>query len=270
MNRLFDIETFLRQWWLDRHGQELHVDNAPATTKGWIDLLKTQYPDDYLPFAAAFCGRLASSTQNNQYTEREILREELRRQADKDFNITYSTDRPIGLPPEPKTLAAFKSKRHPDVTKAYNAVSAWLKSIYQEPRIVTLGGPPGTGKSHLLEAATVALVERDEQVLYRSDSDLMEEWHKSLGAHKADSFFWEIADVPWLVWDEMGLAATGDTGKALVDRIVDHRWRLSLKTLIATNLQSKGLSARVASRLQDRGMATVVTIAAPDYRIEGK
>jgi len=266
VNKVFDLEARWRQWWLSRHGHELVVSDAPRSTKELIEMMRRDYPEEFTQFTRDFMTRLSQDSQDSQYTEREIERDRLRRQADKDFGIAYSTERHVGLPAEPRRYDGFNADEHPDVRRAHDAVRNWAEDKYGPLRFLVLSGSYGNGKSHLLEAAAASLVAKGEPVLYRTDSDLIAEYRQSVARKEVEDFFTDLAEVPWLVWDDLGMAATGDAGKEIVDRLVNHRWRHQYKTLVATNLSDKGLPPRVASRLQDRAISKVINIEAPDYR----
>jgi chromosomal replication initiation ATPase DnaA len=145
-----------------------------------------------------------------------------------------------------------------------NAAMEWAAGTL--PNLVTLAGPPGVGKTHLAGAAAQVVADGHHQLLYRSEHDLLEDFRPGRNPEEAE---YAYREVPWLIIDDLGVEALTGWGKAVMDQVVDARWRgaaTGLRTLITTNLLSKDLPPRLASRLGDRSRALVVQVAAEDYR----
>lgn len=173
-----------------------------------------------------------------------------------------------GLPGEAGgfTLEAFKPrKRYSTVQEALEAVRAWLDDPRSAP-LLTLAGKPGTGKTHLALAAGHALAQKACYVLYRTEGRLLAEVRRSFGPRGEDPLE-TLRDCTWLILDDVGVEASTDWGKGVVDQVVDQRWVSKRRLLVTTNATDPDeLPARLASRLSDVGVGRVVVIEAPDYR----
>lgn len=169
---------------------------------------------------------------------------------------------------EPKRLSDFKPRsRYPDVATALEAAKAFV-SDPRAPCLLTLAGPPGTGKSHLLLGIAWELVERGCLVLYRRQPDLMLELRKSFESHGFESTQRGFMEAGWLVIDDLGIEGLTEWGRGVLDSLIDYRWSHRLPLAVGTNLKSSDLSPRLADRLNDRMVGRVVQIAAPSYRKE--
>ncbi len=262
-----DIRGLIRRYLLRKWQPELadKYVGEPATVQELLILLQKDHPDIAKEFLHDYLSALGGRDQF------DLERQENIRRANREFNIEFSTNLALGLPPEPRTMEIFKTAKaddiHPSVKVAHAAVEEWFHK--RGTPLLTLVGPPGVGKSHLLEAAVGELDQVGEGVLYRSEGMLMDEWRYAVGQRSVQEYTQEIFNVPWLVYDEMGLTATRDAGREFLDRLIDWRWRLAQRTLIATNMHGDDIPARIASRLQDQAVARVMVISAPDYRQRG-
>ena len=54
-----------------------------------------------------------------------------------------------------------------------------------------------------------------------------------------------------------------------LDTLIDHRYIKGLPLVVTTNVPAAQLSPRIASRLQDRRLASVVTLSGPRVQSEG-
>mgnify|MGYP006400038373 CR=1 FL=1 len=200
--------------------------------------------------------------------EREMERAANIAASARDFGYGYAGTLPDGVPWGAPDFDAFLA---PPAEKALHeekeAVIAWVAG--SGSNLLTLAGPPGVGKTHLAGAAAIALVESGAQVIYRSEHNLLEDYRPHGNPEEAEYAYREI---PWLIIDDLGLEALTGWGKSIMDQLVDARWMgaaAGLRTLITTNLLSKDLPPRVASRLGDRSRARVIQVAAGDFRRRG-
>lgn len=170
-------------------------------------------------------------------------------------------------PPEHKTFEEFKTRRAASVQKARAAAERW--SSREGQPILTLSGPPGTGKSHLAKAAYAAVVSRGGRAFFVSEGQLVEEFHSWVGLGKLDRLQRDLREVPWFILDDLGTQAMGEWAQGLFDHLITARHESAGATrfMVTTNLLAKDIQPRVASRIGDRLKATVVAIDAPDYRV---
>jgi DNA replication protein DnaC len=170
-----------------------------------------------------------------------------------------------GLPLETRKTCRFNTfktnKRYPALTMALEATKQWLSP--GGPKLLTLAGPPGVGKTHLLLAAAWELVEKELQVLYLSQGALLRN-----GPRAADELVKEAEQIIWLFLDDLGAEGMAyDWVRAILDRLVDNRWLNHMPLMVGTNLKSEELPARLVDRLNDSMIGQVVPIEAPSHRM---
>lgn len=213
-----------------------------------------------------------------QYIEGEIdqadpeirHRRWLRDQIEGPLDLDGERARAI-LPPLPgrlKRLDTFlKRSKYPVVSRAEEATRAWLQGNLP---VLTLVGPPGTGKTHLAEGAVAYLVAKGLHVAYFTEPHLIEFLRRGIQDNSVGLRMDAVSMIDWLVLDDLGMPGWGDWDRGKIDELVNRRWTEGLKTLVTTNLLAKDLPPRIASRLSDRERAVVISINAADYRVHGR
>jgi DNA replication protein DnaC len=141
---------------------------------------------------------------------------------------------------------------------------------------VFLTGSVGTGKTHLLAAATNALMSRGEAALYVLSPDVLDYIRAGFGSLVTSRFSSDDAtarldllrDVDWLIIDELGKERGTDFAHEQLFSLLDYRYRRHARTLIASNQQPSDQPDYLASRLGDRAVCRIVQMAnVADYRL---
>ena len=173
-----------------------------------------------------------------------------------------------GIHGSTKSLDMYKARKgYPAVAEALETVTDWL-SVNTCP-MVTLFGVPGTGKTHLASGAAALLSAKGKLCFYRTEAGLIGEAMDRMKRHSTEQLMDAFCSAPWVILDDMGVAALSDWGRGLIDRLVDARYELAQQrdgfTLITTNLGGSDLSPRVLRRLSEPGVSQVVQLKAPSY-----
>ncbi|HLZ64344.1 MAG TPA: ATP-binding protein [Ktedonosporobacter sp.] len=172
--------------------------------------------------------------------------------------------------------ASFESFRtnEPDVSVAYKQARqfaacplGWL--------IMT--GPTGCGKTHLAVAIAKARLVAGDTVLMQTAPDLLDHLRSAYKSDVGfDETFRQLQEIDLLVLDDYG--AELDTGWAMekLYQLLNHRYNANAPTVVTSNcIDLVGIDYRVASRLRDRDIATLVQMreardCRPDVRqVEG-
>lgn len=133
------------------------------------------------------------------------------------------------------------------------------------PRPPLLVGRPGRGKTHLLTAALLLLIERHEaDVWYVTVSDLLDEAKRNMETDEpVRPVFDRAATVGLLALDDLGADALRDWGRNELQALIDRRHRANLPIIGATNVPvgqwDSRFGERVTSRLHDLSRPVLVT-----------
>jgi hypothetical protein len=160
----------------------------------------------------------------------------------------------------------------PGNTEARKLISAFVERWGQRdcPRPPMMVGPPGRGKTHLITAALLLLIERHEaDVWYLTVSDLFDEAKRNMESKTpVRPVFDRAATVPVLALDDLGADDLRDWGRSELQALIDRRHRRGLPIIGATNVPTQQwdqrFGERVASRLHD--LSQPVFVSGDDWR----
>jgi len=140
-----------------------------------------------------------------------------------------------------------------------------------------LYGGPGSGKTHLLAAAFNALMAGENgsghyplYTVYPALVHYIREGLDEPDSREYGARFRAVREAPILILDDLGAEKRSEWTDELLFKLLDYRYRQALPTAVASNLIPGDLEPRIASRLQDRGLSTVILMAGPDYRLSGQ
>jgi len=230
------------------------------TMDEWVRAIEQESPEQ----AQAIRKHIADTDAADQRTHRarrlqvEDVVEEL------DRPRWPSVDR--GLPQTGRTFETFQPRPDfPSVEAAGWLVRQWCRGLDVEP-MLTLSGLPGTGKTHLAQAAAHTV---RGDLIYRTEAGLIGEAMIRMQSGSAESLLEALAGVQTLMVDDMGVAALRDWGQGVMDRLIDARYVLAQEgegwTLITTNLSPSSIQPRVLRRLTEPGVSRIVPLDATAY-----
>jgi DNA replication protein DnaC len=145
---------------------------------------------------------------------------------------------------------------------------------------LVLWGNPGNGKSHLCAAVYNVLRNSRQPAIFISGPDLMTSLKALMDDEVAEAEGETVAQreekyqrAPVLILDDVRAEQQTAWSDAVWFRILDHRYRNRMPTMIATNENPAGpdFPGRLSSRLRDEhdGFSLVLHNTAPDYRVHG-
>jgi DNA replication protein DnaC len=95
-------------------------------------------------------------------------------------------------------------------------------------------GPPGTGKSHLAQAIGQAAIQQGYRVLYREAHTLLEELTDATLAGTRKAYFTELATVPLLIIDDLGMRKLPHTAAEDLLELIMRRYERA-STILTSN-----------------------------------
>ncbi len=180
----------------------------------------------------------------------------------------------------PRTFKNFRMVD--DTLEMYQAVEHMARR--EGPRLLTLIGVTGCGKTHLAEAAVRASLESDRTARYDRAGDIVERLKHTFTARGEEdvySLLDQYARVGLLIIDDIGQRAVTEWDIGQLTGLIDQRYLDGSWTLLTCNpVAGKGgiretveetWGARLASRMFDTrsGVGEVVKCKALDYRKRG-
>jgi len=119
--------------------------------------------------------------------------------------------------------------------------------------ILVMHGPPGTGKTHLLEAIGRAVLNQGKPVRYELVADLLESIRPHRNNDESELHRMHLCEeVHTLLLDDLGLEKPSEWVEEKVTALIDGRYREGRYLVIAMNLDRRGLANRLGDRLADR------------------
>lgn len=191
-----------------------------------------------------------------------------RQRFDREYRLGLRRDRAC----LPSRFVGRALEPNPGNEEALQAIAA-IGARWGErdcPRPPMLIGRPGRGKTHLVTAALLLMIERHEaDVWYLTVSDLLDEAKRNMETQApVRPVFDRAANVPLLALDDLGADTLGTWAQNELQALIDRRHRLDLPIIGATNTPAAqwdhAFGERVASRLHD--LTLPVQVGGVDWR----
>jgi len=175
--------------------------------------------------------------------------------------------RSLGVSSLENTFESFKAV--PGTGKALAAFKALAEGKSHRKMLLCYGGV-GNGKTHLCEAAAIALYKRHIFCRVMAMARIMralKECMRPEAVTAYDELIERYCYCGHLIIDDVGMGGSGsDWEFEQLEEIVVARYRERLFTIMTTNLDITELPKRIVSRFSDPDVGTVVRNKGEDYR----
>lgn len=154
---------------------------------------------------------------------------------------------------------------------ARDAALAWTHPGATFIWLLIVGGV-GNGKSHLCNAALLALLRRGKSAKLVTAAGILSALRVGISDHTTDAIMAEYQQIPALIIDDIGAGMKHPEEKgsewewARVEELLVWRYENVMPTFCTTNLQPSELPERILSRFKDGELSRIVHNAAGDYR----
>jgi DNA replication protein DnaC len=157
-----------------------------------------------------------------------------------------------------------------DIQNAYRQA---LKFAEEPQDWLVIAGGTGRGKTRLAAAIANYCRESGRQVMFVVVPDLLDRLRSSYSPQNPrafDEMFEEVRSVPLLVLDDLGAQSGTPWADEKLFQLINYRYNACLPTVITTNLTVSSLDPRLASRLTDPQVSTILLMGRFDFWGKGE
>src|SRR5437867_9591396 len=165
---------------------------------------------------------------------------------------------------EPRVLAHHNQELR-DIQNVYRQAM----HFGQEPADwLVIAGHSGRGKTRLAAAIANYCREAGKQVMFVVVPDLLDRLRSGYNPQNPalfDEMFEQVRNVPLLVLDDLGAHSGTAWAEEKLFQLINHRYNACLPTVITTNLAANNIEPRLASRLTDPQVSTILLMGDFDF-----
>lgn len=165
---------------------------------------------------------------------------------------------------DPRLPAADAAEAR-DIQNAYRQA---LKFAEAPQDWLVIAGGTGRGKTRLAAAIANYCRESGKQVMFVVVPDLLDRLRSSYSPQNPRAFdevFEQVRSVPLLVLDDLGAQSGTPWADEKLFQLINYRYNACLPTVITTNLTVSNLDPRLASRLTDPQVSTILLMGRFDF-----
>lgn len=213
----------------------------------------------------------AGHSLNHQEFLELILQDELMVRADRHLGRRLRA----AMFREPKTLEDFDWQFNPSIKKKLIYDLATSRFV-REARSVLFLGPPGTGKSHLVQAIGYQAIKTGFTVLYRSIFDVVRDFLHDEAIGGEEKILAKYLKPDLLIVDDMGMKQLPKRSGEYLFEIIMRRYEIR-STMMTSNRPLEDWGKLIgdvpsATAILDRFLhhAEIVTITGKSYRLKDR
>ncbi len=130
-------------------------------------------------------------------------------------------------------------------------------------------GTHGSGKTHLAAAIGNFRLELDEQVIFVSVPEMLDELRSTFSPEsnvRLDQRFEDYKTASLLILDDLGTQSSTPWAREKLYQLFNYRYFAKLPTVITSVDSLEDIDPRLRSRMLDLRLCTIFAVTAPDYR----
>lgn len=155
-----------------------------------------------------------------------------------------------------------------ELKETQNAYRTAMKFAEEPADWLVIAGGTGRGKTRLAAAIGNYRREAGQQAMFVVVPDLLDRLraaYNPANPRAFDDMFDHVRNVPLLILDDLGSQSGTPWADEKLFQLVNHRYNACLPTVITTNLTIRDLDGRLASRLTDPQVSTILLMGRFDF-----
>jgi DNA replication protein DnaC len=162
------------------------------------------------------------------------------------------------------SFESYDTSRQPTMAPVFRQVQAWAA---RPAGTLVLAGPRGTGKTHLAIAASIEIIRNGLHCRFAEVETMLRSLRTAVGEGNYPEVYDGWLDRPnVLVLDEFGGEHKTEFGVDAAENLITWRLLRERPMLITTNVGSRDMGERLASRFRDQSQVTLLMCQGSDMR----